>query len=162
VAGFVDTLSRLIEVLDTASELVILNFGNCENYEQVLKLNKNIEGFEISWTLLDGDTETEMGVGNQITYDFGAEGTYTVRAEISNEECTVVVEDVLEVVLGVTVPRDTIDLCVGGNVQLNPVSYEGYEYRWLDEEHISDVSDPSPTVEVNETTLFEVIVTDRN
>src|SRR5690606_38228987 len=133
-----------------------------ENYEQVLKLNKNIEGFEITWTLLDGDTETEMGVGNQITYDFGAEGLYTVRAEISNEECTVVVEDVLDVVLGVTVPRDTIDLCVGGNLQLNPVSYEGYTYEWLNSDLITDVNDPSPIVNVTETTLFEVVVTDRN
>src|SRR5690606_19448137 len=119
-------------------------------------------GYEIIWTLIDGENEIAMGSGLQVTYDFGAEGVYTVRAEVSNEECTVVVEDVLDVVLGVTVPRDTIDLCVGGNIQLNPVSYEGYSYEWINTDLIPDVNDPSPVVNVTSTTLFQVVVVDRN
>src|SRR5690606_4567261 len=139
-----------------------LNFGNCQNYEQALKLDKPTEGFEVTWFLVEGDTETEIGVGEEIVYDFGVEGLYNVRAEISSDECTVVAEDLLNVILGVTVPRDTIDLCVGGSIQLNPVSYEGYDYRWLNGDLISDVTNPSPVVSVTETTRFEVMVTDKN
>ena len=161
-AGCVDTLSRVIEVYDPATDLGILNFGNCQDYSQVLKLDKIVEGYDIVWTLIDGDTETEIGTGNQITYDFGAEGNYTVRAEISDDQCTIVVEDILNVVLGVTVPEQTIDLCIGGTVTLNPVSYEGYDYEWLNTELIDDSSNPSPMVTVDATTRFEVIVTDKN
>ncbi len=159
-AGCVDTVTRLIEVFDPVTDLGIVNFGNCENYEQVLTLNKNIEGYEVTWTLIEGDTETAMGEGQQITYDFGSEGNYTVRAVISNEDCTIEITNVLDVQLGVTVPRDTIDLCVGGNIQLNPVSYDGYTYQWLNSDLIGDVNDPSPVVNVTGTTRFEVVVTD--
>src|SRR5690606_22300401 len=154
--------SKMVEVFDPATDLTIVNFGNCENYEQVLRINHQVEGYEIIWTLVGGESETPMGTGTEISYDFGAEGIYTVRAELSSPECTITVQADLDVVLGVTVPRDTIDICVLGNIQLNPVAYEGYAYRWLNEGLISDVNDPSPTVEVTETTLFEVVVTDRN
>ncbi len=160
--GCTDSLSQIVQVYDPATDLEITNFGNCENYEQVLKLDKPIEGFEITWTLLDGDTEIDLGSGNQITYDFGEAGQYRVRAEISNPECTVVVEDILLVELGVTVPRDTIDLCVEGNITLNPVSYEGYDYQWLNSDLIDNTNDPSPVVNVTQTTRFEVVVTDKN
>src|SRR5690606_4425644 len=160
--GCVDSLTKLIEVFDPATDLGIINFGNCENYEQVLTVNKPIEGYDIVWTLIDGETETEIGTGTQITYDFGAEGNYTVRAEISDPACTIVVEDILNVILGVTVPQATIDLCVGGNVSLNPVFYDGYTYQWLNSDLIGDVNNPNPTVNVQESTRFDVIVTDKN
>src|SRR5690606_20274406 len=119
-------------------------------------------GYDIVWTLIDGETKTEIGTGTQITYDFGAEGNYTVRAEISDPACTIVVEDILNVILGVTVPQATIDLCVGGNVSLNPVFYDGYTYQWLNSDLIGDVNNPNPTVNVQESTRFDVIVTDKN
>lgn len=161
-AGCTDTQTRMIEIIDPEKDLSIINFGNCQNYEQVLKLSKNIEGYDMKWSLLEGDTWTEIGEGNQITYDFGAEGEYSVRVEISNPECTIVTEDILTVILGVTVPEDTIDLCLPGTVTLNPVSYEGYIYEWLDSDLIGDVNDPSPEVFVSETTRFEVKVTDKD
>src|SRR5690625_5823481 len=46
-----------------------------------------------------------------------------------------------------------------GTVTLNPVSYEGYTYEWLDADLIDDVMNPSPEVFVSETTRFEVQVT---
>src|SRR5690606_27924613 len=58
--GCVDSLTRLIEVFDPATDLGIINFGNCQNYEQVLKLDKPIEGYEITWTLIEGETETQI------------------------------------------------------------------------------------------------------
>lgn len=159
--GCTATRSRMIEVFDPSEDLGIINFGNCEDYEQVLKINKPIEGYEITWSLVENGSLTEIGEGNEVRYDFGAEGLYTVQAELTDGECTIVVEDDLWVTLGVTVPRDTIDLCFSSGLILNPVAYDGYSYQWLNTNLIEDVNAPSPFVTVEKTTLFEVIVQDK-
>lgn len=161
-AGCTDQHTRMIEIIDPETDLSILNFGNCQNYEQVLKLNKPIEGYDLKWSIREGESWTEIGEGSQIAYDFGEEGNYVVRVEVSNPECTIVIEDVLVVTLDITVPQDTIDLCMPGILTLNPVSYEGYTYEWLDADLIDDVTNPSPEVFVSQTTRFEVQVTDKD
>lgn len=154
--------SKLVEVINPETDFEILNFGNCDNFNQVLKLNKNVSGYSITWSLIEGDEVTEIGEGNQITYDFGSAGMYSVEAVIENEECTFRVSDILDVFLGVTVPMDTIDICTPGEISLNPSFFEGYNYTWTDNGLIEDTDHPNPSVFVNETTRFEVTVSDKN
>ena len=76
-----------------------------------------------------------------------------------NEECsirgmiTVIVEDVLEF------NDDTIRACPGDEVFLNPDGNPNYTYQWSPAEFFDDPTAVNPSVRMQESILFEVVIT---
>lgn len=55
--------------------------------------------------------------------------------------------------------QDTVILCRGDSIVLNPAGNVGFLYSWTPSLNISDVNSPSPTVWPNETTTYSVEIT---
>jgi PKD repeat protein len=55
---------------------------------------------------------------------------------------------------------DTITICFGDNVALNPTIDTSYTYEWMPSPWIGDLSNPNPIVSPDDTTTFTVFVTD--
>lgn len=49
-----------------------------------------------------------------------------------------------------------LEICEGGSVQLNPEGRSIYDYQWTPNDKISSVTEPSPTVNPNQTTAYQV------
>src|SRR5690606_17506014 len=159
--GCVDTARKVVEVYDFAEDIEILNFGNCDNLTQELSLNKDVNNYEITWTLISDGTETNIGTGAEINYTFPAEGVYEIRVEAEADGCIVSATRQILVNLGVSALTDTIVLCGPDIVSLNPNAFDRYSYEWQIDSLIEDVNNPNPRVFVTATTLFPVVITDK-
>ncbi|GAA5222215.1 T9SS type B sorting domain-containing protein [Membranihabitans marinus] len=158
--GCTGSFSRLIEVFKVQSDYSIQNFGNCTDFVQTLQLDHDIADFTAQWSLINGDNVTNIGQGSSIDYDFGQAGTYQVQVVLTNDQCSYTIQQALVVSQGIEALTDTIDICVTGNVYLNPMFSNRYNYTW-DSDLIADAHEANPLVAVSEETLFPVTLTDK-
>ncbi|PHN05551.1 Ig-like domain-containing protein [Flavilitoribacter nigricans] len=89
------------------------------------------------------------------------EGTVTFQAIVSNQfECSDTISiDVTAVPFDPTVP-DTIFVCAGDPTAINPDFTDGYTYTWSPEAGLDDPNAPNPVFSGDQTTVFNVTITD--
>lgn len=111
------------------------------------------------WELFPGgQTSTEQNPAFAIT----SSGDVTVRLTVTAENgCEKVFEQVLPVqLIDEELLADTVTICPGESVNLNPSVDTSYTYSWASSPWISDTSVGGPIVSPDDTTTFVVTVTD--
>ncbi len=117
----------------------------------------------ISWDWRVYNTFGEVATSNeqnpQITLT--ESGTYFIELTVASEngcEEIITVPFILELVDDISPVGDTLVVCLGDSVQLNPFPNLDYNYIWSPEEGLSDPFAPNPLVFPDSTTIYTVNV----
>jgi len=112
-----------------------------------------------SWTVSPAGFSSEL---QNPSFFFTESGEYTAELSIVNTNgCESTASKVFDLTLLQDVlPSDTLVLCPGNSITLNPEPNPNYNYTWSEAPEISDLNDPSPVVAPGSTTTYEVTVAD--
>lgn len=113
---------------------------------------------DVEWDFGDGETSTE----EHPTHTYNEPGTYTVILEASNGchatmEKTITVDD-----FDVPALDDVVYNCEGEDTGLNPGGNPDLNYNWEPTAGLDDPQSYNPVVNVSDTTMYYVTITDEN
>lgn len=108
------------------------------------------------WTSSDGDTSTLQNPQFWVSND----EDFIVTLVVGNTaDCVDSISQSVKLDFPVIEMADTLVLCLGDSVEINPLANPTYEFLWFPNENISDPTADNPTVWPSETTTYSVQIT---
>jgi gliding motility-associated-like protein len=161
----VDTLEKQVVILSTQfvpdftydyvyceTDSIVVQFHDATTIQQ-----PGIFVDSIFWETSEGDTSSLPSPTFTI-YD-GETFLVTMTVFFTNDCSGTKTEELKLEFIDENLP-DTIVLCKGDSVQINPDGDTGYHYNWTPNDFISDPTAANPTVWPNSTTVYTVEITD--
>jgi len=151
LAAFKFELSTIEAVVSNPDPLVCLP-------DPVIFNNNSSNGNAFLWNFGDGSTSTDI---NPVHF-YSGPGTYTVTLVVSDTngcfspDSTEFVVEIGDFQGGVVQPPGPI--CPGDSYQLE--AYGGVDYEWTPAQFLDDPTIATPTATVDQTTTFQVIISD--
>lgn len=155
-----DTLIKTITVIEPLINLdFIWDFGDCSDSVEVsftdLSVNtqSNFDNWE--WWFSSGDTTDIQNPSIFVTESGNLVATLILQ---SDDGCSDTLTQIIPVELIETSLTDTLIVCSGNSVPLNPTGNPNYEYLWSPSGSLDDPTAPNPTASPLETTTYEVLI----
>ena len=161
--GFGDCDTISITIFQTLATEIIPNPAIfCENDTTVLTANINVTGTTFTYTWYDGMDASGNIVGNTTYFSPAASGMYSVIVEdFSSGGCSVDTANVDVTIFPLpSVVPPSLASCAGQPFQINFPS--NYTYSWSPPTGLSCTNCSNPTVNINNSTTYSVVVSDTN
>lgn len=142
-------------ILDFSSD-----FSACSDSAviQFTDLSQNNQGTINNWEWIFDNTTTS-NLQNPV-FVANEAGSYTVQLIVaSSDGCVDTIIRNINVPLVTESIADSLTLCPGDTVFINPGFNPDYQYAWSPETEVSDPDAPNPSISPEESTLFTVTVT---
>lgn len=137
------------QYLDCNEENIIIAFADASTNN----LNNTSEW---SWMLGNGAASNAPG----FTTSVDEEQTLNIELTITTEEgCVDTHTESLEIDFIEFTASDSVLMCPDGSVELNPAGDLNYSYQWSPESSLSDPNSPNPIASPENTTLYNVQIT---
>ena len=143
-----------------------VGFGTCSNGQEILVTDLSVDEIgtvsQWEWILslnnIPVDTITEQNPVFQLTNS----GSYRLRLTVvSSTGCINSAEETLNVtVVEEEIENDFLQLCFGGDVNLNSTFNPAYIYEWTPAVSLDDAQVPNPRASPSETTIYRATVSD--
>lgn len=105
------------------------------------------------WTFSNGETSDIQNPELMLTTDQQIIATLKVT---TSDDCMDTVQDTFDIeLIDLNIP-DTVRVCMGSSVELNPNPDLDFTYEWTPEEGLDDANSPNPVATVTENTTYTV------
>ncbi|MCB0704130.1 MAG: gliding motility-associated C-terminal domain-containing protein [Saprospiraceae bacterium] len=110
------------------------------------------------WELSTGASGTGM---DTVLVVYNSQEVIITLNVLAENGCESTIMDTIQVqLIEEELPVDTLIICLGDSIPLNPVFDPAYTFEWGPAIGLSDVNDPNPTAYPSETTTYSVAISD--
>ena len=156
-----DTLRQTIEVREKTLQAAIeVELSNCTPDSVTVNfldasINSEDNTVAWEWTFNNGETSNLQTPSLMLTNDQEIIATLRITTE---EGCTDTVQDTFDIQLVDLNLPDTVMVCIGRGIALNPNPNLDFTYEWSPAEGLDDPNSPNPTATVTENATYTATI----